>query len=156
LPFKADALGPDYARAFKLELATIIHAHPRYVWGGSESEAKGLDCSGYLFLAARRAGMPVRRTTAIRMAAGESGWTSIPVPELASGRDLDIVWWTLKASRPNGHVGIIWGIGRAGGRKAAEEFQVSHASGSRGVIVEKIRGWIVRKMTAIRRLTIGD
>jgi hypothetical protein len=95
------------------------------------------------------------------MALGESGWTAKDIPTLAAATDLDIIWWTFKASRPDGHVGVIWGIGRAGGLKAADgfksDFSVTHASPGRGrVVLDRIRGWVIKRMSKLRRLTIGD
>jgi hypothetical protein len=110
--------------AFEEELDRIIERRPKYVWGGSEDESKGLDCSGMLFLAARRAGVPVRRTTAVRMAAGESGWTHIRVSR-GEHDHLDTVWWTLKPGRPCGHVGVVW----------RDQDRVAHASSSHGATV---------------------
>ncbi|MCA1961482.1 MAG: NlpC/P60 family protein [Desulfomonile sp.] len=142
---RAEALGREYARLFELELATLIHVQPRYVWGGID-ETTGVDCSGYVFLAARRAGMPVRRTTSARMAEGEAGWDGA-ARERGHHRHLDLVFWTLKPHRPNGHTGVVW---RGPDR-------VTHASRSKGrVVVAPLVGELDRGLTKIIRLTIGD
>ncbi len=142
---RAEALSLEYAKAFGRELQSIINKNPRYLWGGSSDESKGLDCSGYLFLAARRAGMPVRRTTAGLMAEGHGGWTGKTVAfEDVDG--LDLVFWTFKNSRPNGHVGAGWD---AGGK-------VTHASFRRGVVIDEFKGRLKSAVTKIIRLTLGD
>ena len=93
------ALAPQYETALKQNLWLIIWKHPKYTWGGAESEEKGIDCSGYLYLAAKRAGIPVRRTTAIQMEAGLAGWTGKNVT-LDDAGELDILWWTWPTSPP--------------------------------------------------------
>lgn len=142
---RAEALGPEYAHLFELELATLIHSQPRYVWGGIDEET-GVDCSGYLFLAARRAGMPVRRTTSVRMAEGEAGWSGVAIVR-GDHRHLDLIFWTFKPHRPNGHTGVVW----------RDPNRVTHASLSKGhVVVAPIVGELDRGLTKIIRLTIGD
>ena len=163
---RAEALGAAYARAFRFELQSIIDVHPRYAWGGAENEKSGLDCSGYLYLAARRAGFPVRRTTARRMARGEGGWIGHPV-----ARDrlklLDLVFWTFQERRTNGHVGAVWRTPKRGmqgdprrvpGKGPVEKpfAQVTHASSRRGVVVDPLTGRLSEKHTKTIRLTIGD
>jgi hypothetical protein len=145
---RADALGPGYARALTFELRTIIDKHPPYAWGGSTDERKGLDCSGYIYLASRRAGLPVRRTTARRMAVGEGGWTGIPVvleDPANRGDPLDLVFWTFTAKRSNGHVGVRWG-----------KHAVTHASTRRGVVVDLLTGVLLKALTKSIHLTIGE
>jgi hypothetical protein len=141
----ADNLGRSYVR----QLRFIISKHPAYQWGGSENPAKGLDCSGYLFLAAKWAAVPgVTRTTAFRMSMGMGGWTSCKVhPPLL--KQCDLVFWTFSPTRPNGHVGAL--LMDADGR-----IQVTHSSSSRGVVVEKFQGASSINVSAIRRLTAGD
>jgi len=105
-----------------------------------------VDCSGYLFLAARRAGMPVRRTTSVRMAEGDAGWIGVAVSR-DSRQHLDLVFWTLKPHRPNGHCGVVW----------KHPDRVTHASLSKGrVVVAPLAGELYRGLTKIIRLTIGD
>ncbi|HEY6019777.1 MAG TPA: NlpC/P60 family protein [Candidatus Paceibacterota bacterium] len=132
---------------FAMEIQRILDRSPKYVWGGSESEEKGLDCSGFLHLAARRAGLLVSRTTARNMALGRCGWDAVDV-ELRDMEDTDILWWTFasKPDRINGHVGTAHG--HKDGWPA-----VVHASQSRGrVVQDPIKGWVLTDLTALRRL----
>ena len=55
-------LGEPYMSGFRREIAYLIFKAPPYVWGRADD--KGADCSGLIWWAARRAGMPVARTTA--------------------------------------------------------------------------------------------
>jgi hypothetical protein len=145
----AYGLGEQYANSFKKNIQTIINAHPKYVWGGSESEAKGVDCSGYIYLAAKRSGMPVSRTTARNMRHGLGGWTGNNIL-FNSAEELDIVWWTFTSARSDGHIGILW--------QDRNGFPaVTHASSSSGgVVVGYIQGSLFRDISALRRLTIGE
>jgi cell wall-associated NlpC family hydrolase len=130
----------------------IIDKKPKYLWGGSESEEKGIDCSGYLYLAAKRAGIPVHRTTAIQMEAGLAGWKNKKIL-LDEAEELDLVWWTWKdkPNRPHGHIGVFLINNR--GSKLLE---VSHSSTSKGVVVQQLRGGLLRDISSLKRLTIGD
>jgi hypothetical protein len=143
---RAEALGPGYARAFHWELKCIIELKPKYLWGGSTDEKKGLDCSGYVFLAAKRAGMPVRRTTSDRMAEGECGWEGVRVFR-DEVRHLDLVFWTMKEKRPNGHVGVFY----------LDADHVTHASSKHNrVVVVPVQGILETAITGCSRLSIGD
>ena len=145
----AYGLGVNYADSFRKNIQTIIDAHPRYVWGGSETESKGLDCSGYIYLSAKRSGMAISRTVARNMRYGLSGWVGYDI-ELRDTEELDLIWWTFSTARPHGHIGILW-------RDKAGLPAVTHASGSsRGVVVGWLQGSLFRDISAIRRLTIGD
>jgi cell wall-associated NlpC family hydrolase len=117
---------------------------PAYLWGGAISERLGLDCSGYLFLAAKRGGLPVKRTTAARMARGECGWTGAAVPRSDADK-CDLCFWTFDKSRPNGHVGAFLGKGGP----------VTHASSSRGVVAAPLKGTLYGALTLVRRLIMG-
>lgn len=110
------------------------------------NERQGLDCSGYLFLAAKRAGLPVKRTTAARMARGECGWTGRRVAACADAEKLDLGFWTFDKARPHGHAGAFLGKGGP----------VTHASSSRGVVAEPLKGTLERTLSMARRLTLGD
>ena len=151
-PTVSKALSPKYELTLKRNLWIIIDKHPKYTWGGSESELQGVDCSGYLYLAAKRSGIPVHRTTAIQMEAGLAGWTGKKVT-LDDANELDILWWTWKTSpqRRHGHVGFFLVNNR--GSKLLE---VTHSSSSKGVIVQQLRGTLLRDISSIKRLTIGD
>ena len=115
------------------EAQAIIDKKPRYSWGGHVTEEKGLDCSGFVYLVYRRAGIPVGRTTSRNMRLGRSGW---------DGEDLgdqpfqigDLVFWTWRErpDRPDGHVGIImnnWG-----------SVEAAHSSARRGVVQDALQG----------------
>ena len=145
------ALDGHYADSFRKNLWIIIDRHPAYSWGGSESEQKGVDCSGYLYLAAKRSGIPVKRITAIQMRFGAGGWIGRDT-DLGHAGELDLVWWTWinKPHRPHGHVGVFL-IGRKSGL-----LEVTHSSSSRGVVFQELKGIFLRDISAIRRLDIGD
>jgi len=145
----AFALAEPYQRSFRDQLTFIIAKHPHYAWGGASDLEKGLDCSGYLFLAAKWAGIPgITRTTSAKMAAGLGGWASREI-DLQRAGACDLVFWTFRDDRPNGHVGALL-LDRAGHRT------VTHASQYRGVVREELNGRLREKMTGVRRLTIGD
>ncbi len=145
------ALNGHYAESFRKNMWLIIDRHPHYSWGGAESEQKGVDCSGYLYLAARRSGVPVIRVTALQMRNGAGGWIGKDT-NLKQAGELDIVFWTWKESpnRPHGHVGAFI-AGRQSGL-----LEVTHSSSSRGVIVQELKGQLLTDISAIRNLTIGD
>jgi hypothetical protein len=142
---------PEWEASFRSQLQRIIDRQPQYVRGGSESEEKGLDCSGFIFLAAKRAGIPVSRTTALNMSRGLAGWRGVDI-ELRDAGELDIVWWTWldKPQRPFGHVGVLW--------RGKDNFPaVAHASQTIGrVTVGQMKGKFLRDLAKVRRLTIGD
>jgi hypothetical protein len=145
------ALNGHYAESFRKNLWLIIDRHPHYSWGGSESEQKGVDCSGYLYLAARRSAIPVKRVTAFQMRAGAGGWSGKDI-NLKHAGELDIVFWTWKESpnRPHGHAGAF-----IAGRKSGL-LEVTHSSSSKGVIVQELKGQLLRDISAMRYLEIGD
>ena len=158
-PGYTDELTPQQAARLEEELWRIIDRQPQYVCGGSQSEDQGLDCSGYIFLAARRAcdGDPdnpfckVHRTTAYNMALGLAGWNGINV-QLHMARELDIPFWTWrdKPHHIHGHVGVY--VRDRNGNPA-----VTHASQLRGrIIVEEPKGRLITDVSAIRRLTTGE
>ena len=92
--------------------------------------------------------MPVRRTTARRMAVGEGGWTGIPVAlddPVNQGDTLDLLFWTFTAERFNGHVGVRWG-----------KYRATHASTRRGVVVDLLTGVLLKALTKSIHLTIGE
>lgn len=145
---EAEALGTAYRNSFKRQLDFIISRRPAYAWGGASSLEKGLDCSGYIFLAAKWAGLPgVTRTTAYRMSLGLGGWPSQRVlPDQAE--ECDLAFWTFSPLRPCGHVGAILDKSR--------ELSAGHASTTRGVIKEPLKGSLRKNLSSMRRLTIGD
>ena len=151
ISFNCYALDGHYADSFRKNLWITIDRHPAYSWGGSESEQKGVDCSGYLYLAAKRSGIPVRRVTAMQMRTGGGGWIGKDTDLIHAG-ELDLVWWTWidKPHGPHGHVGVVL-TGRQSGL-----LEVSHSSSSRGVVVHELKGMLLRDISAIRNLVIGD
>jgi hypothetical protein len=160
-----EALRPEYAEPFEFWLQQGVKANYDYVWGASDPDQlvydtkkkqkrRGLDCSGYIYWAARKAAIPgVRRVSASDMARGLGGWVG---DDLAFGdgmlkiQPLDLAFWTFDPKRANGHVGA-FGINPATGFPG-----VRHASGSRGVRMDEVWGWVQRDLTKVRRLTIGD
>jgi len=119
--------GRDLCDAWMHEVEYALTLNLPYVWGGDSY--RGADCSGILFQTARRAGAPVMRTTAARMASGSGGWGG---SESASQMDCDrcvLVCMTTKPARPLGHIGV--GIG-------CNEF--AHASLSRGFVRQPLEG----------------
>jgi len=108
-----------------------------------------LDCSGYLFLAAKRAAIPgITRTTSLHMSMGLGGWTGREI-SLDDSDECDLVFWTLADNRPCGHVGALL-------RDTNGALKVTHAGVRRGVVLENLRGPIFPNLTKVRRLTIGD
>jgi hypothetical protein len=149
IPLECAGLGVNYEIAWDRELKTVVRAHPRYLWGGSEDVQKGLDCSGYLYYTARRAGFPVHRTTSLQMSRGSGGWVGRNIL-FRDTREMDVIWWTFTANRPNGHLGTLIRHPSTGVPA------VTHASSKRGVVADYIQGTLFRDISATRRLTIGD
>ncbi|MEI8183355.1 MAG: NlpC/P60 family protein [Desulfomonile sp.] len=142
-------LAERYERSLTRQLNFIIAKHPRYAWGGAEDLQKGLDCSGYIFLAAKWAAIPgITRTTAYRMSQGLGGWNGRDIV-LDSARQCDLVFWTFVPARLHGHVGAIL-------RDRQGLHKVTHSSARRGVVLDRLEGLSLRSLTGIRRLTIGD
>jgi cell wall-associated NlpC family hydrolase len=133
----------------KRQLTFIIAKHPQYTWGGAKYLDQGLDCSGYIFLACKWAAIPgITRTTALRMSLGLGGWYGKDI-DLRDADECDLSFWTFNGHRQNGHVGALV-------RGMDGEMHVTHASSSRGVVLDDLGGVLVRKLTKLRRLTIGD
>jgi len=148
-PDPSRALGDAYTRSFQRQLHFIIAKQPPYAWGGSRDLDKGLDCSGYLYLAGRWAAIPgITRTTSARMALGLGGWISRPIHRNEAG-PCDLIFWTLSPKRPDGHVGSFL-------KDRSGALLVTHASFSRGVVLEKLAGPLATSPARMRRLTIGD
>jgi cell wall-associated NlpC family hydrolase len=145
----AGALTKYHKKSFKRQLHLIIDQHPKYTDGGAGPLDKGLDCSGYVYLAARRAGIPgVSRTTSFKMSLGFGGWRGRDIA-LQDARDCDLLFWTLEKDRFNGHVGVFL-LGDDG------EATATHASSRRGVVLDSLEGSLLRKLTRVRRLIIGE
>ena len=147
-----EAMPTAWKRSFSWHAMAIHKRHPPYVWGGADDK-KGVDCSGLVFLAAKRAGiLGVTRTTSRNMALGFGGWRGSDV-ELRDADEADLPFWTWrdKPQRPYGHVGIFL-VGTKSGL-----LEVLHASSSRHTtVVQPLEGVFVRDLAKVRRLTIGD
>lgn len=148
----AHSLDKVFAERFKRNLQIIIRAHPSYKWGGSTSERDGLDCSGYIYLAAKRSAWPVYRTTAHDVALGNGGWKGYPIT-LNEADECDLCFWRWvdkygHQSKEDVHMGAL--LRDDDGLPA-----VTH-SGSRGVVRDQLRGKLLRDMTKVKHLTIGD
>lgn len=148
IPISGYSLSSKYETTLKQNLWLIIEKKPKYVWGGSESEEKGIDCSGYLYLAAKRSGIPVTRTTAILMEQGLGGWHGKRIT-LDDAQELDIVWWTWlnKPQRKHGHIGFF-----LVNTRGSNLLEVTHSSSSKGVVIQQLRGSLLRDISSIKRL----
>lgn len=82
------------------------------------------------------------------MSQGLGGWPGRDV-HLESAAQCDLVFWTFQANRPHGHVGAIFS-----GQKGDQ--RVTHSSAARGVVVDRLDGPLLKTLTKVRRLTIGD
>jgi len=144
------ALDEAYKRCLERQLRFIIAKNPPYSAGGASDLEKGLDCSGYVFLACKWAGIPgVKRTTSFRMAMGLDGWTGKDIPqESCSSCDLAFWTWHKSLDRPYGHVGVFL--------KAGPRLEVAHASSKRGVVLAPLRGSLQTDLSKVRCLTIGE
>lgn len=90
---------------------------------------------------------------------GEGGWEHDEIVNPVDSFPLDIVWWTFKVSRPNGHVGVIWMdsekpfLGSFFYDWIGKEILVTHASASRNqVVVDRYSPYLIDKTTRIGRL----
>jgi cell wall-associated NlpC family hydrolase len=114
---------------------------------------KGVDCSRFMYLAARRAGAQISRVTSKDMAYGRGGWIGYDlVDKLRDSDEADLSFWTWRGSkREFGHVGCIL-VGTKSGL-----LEVLHASSSRHTtVIQPLEGVFVRDLAKVRRLTIGD
>lgn len=145
------ALSPELEASFQEQLLWIAERSPAYTWGGSESLERGLDCSGYIFLAAKWAGIPgVKRTTSRRMAEGEDGWEGDETT-FAQKKATDIVFytWQLHFDRPDGHTGAVV--------RYRDRLGLAHASsGKRRVVVVPFEGVLRDDISRIKRLRMGE
>ena len=146
--FPAYPMAKEYEASLTNELNWFILRAPPYIWGASRDTA--VDCSGYLYRASVRAGIPVLRTTAYQMALGGSGWLGKNI-ELDDAGNVDLVWWTFNPSRTHGHVGAFL-VGTKSGL-----LEVTHASPSRReVVLDQLKGKLLTDISKVRHLTIGD
>jgi hypothetical protein len=148
LPIAVHGLQPNYAESFKRELYVIVDRHPKYCWTGASNEKEGLDCSGYMYLAGKRAAMPIKRVTARDMRLGLGGWIGKDT-SLEQASELNIIWWTWKNAshfRPDGHVGAL-----INGRKSGL-LEVTDSGESHGVTIHKLYGSYFSDISAIREI----
>lgn len=102
----ADAMTKKQALCVELELYYSYENKTKYVWGGTDL-ARGADCSGSLFRACRRCGVPVLRTTSYRMLSeNASGWEGAEIGIEDAYPGATLTGFTLKSSRPLGHIGM--------------------------------------------------
>lgn len=142
-------MADHYKKSVKGQCHFIIAKHPKYTWGGSKDLEQGLDCSGYIFLAFKWAGVPgVTRITSLQMSLGLGGWTGKDI-DRENADECDLVFWTFQEHRPNGHVGAFV-------KDVNAKLKITHASTSRGVVLEDLHGVLATNLTKVRRLTIGD
>jgi cell wall-associated NlpC family hydrolase len=149
LLFLWPGLSDGFSVAFERELYAIADLHPQYLWGGYQDPKKGLDCSGYIYLARKRAGDPnAKRTTAYRMSLGKDGWDGNTINQIKEADRGDLVFWTWKGSqRKCGHVGAVV-LGRKSGL-----LEAAHASSGRNsVVVVPFRGSLLTDIDIFRRL----
>lgn len=136
---------------FKQQLLKIVKKNPRYVWGGS-SDLSGIDCSHFLFLAAKRAAIPgISYVPARDMANGRGGWSGVDLPGermLKEADECDLPFWKWRNGR--WHTGVFLVAPRTG------LLEVGHASSTWGVVLEEFKGKLLRELYRVRRLTIGD
>ena len=148
LVFPVRALAPEYKASIKAEMNWHIAKNTPYVLG-TESRVS-TDCSGLIFQIFRRSGVPVNRVTSRDMAMGFGGWLGKDIT-LDDVEELDLPFFTFQTapSRINGHVGIFLESPKS------KLLEVGHASASRNVILEQLKGVLVRDLTKLRHLIIG-
>ncbi len=132
---------------FAVELQKIIDRGAKYLWGGASSESEGLDCSGFLFLAASRAGLPVTRTSSLRMAQGHNGWAGENI-KIEDAEIMDIPFFTFagQVNRPMGHCGALF-------KDKLGNLTLAHASSAKQrLVVVPLAGTLLRDLTLVRRL----
>ena len=149
----AEALPAAWKKSFTWHAMAIHKKHPPYVWGGIDDK-KGVDCSGLVWLAAKRAGIPgITRTTSKNMALGFNGYTGVDIDGMRDGDEGDLPFWSWRdqPKRPYGHVGIFLVSPKS------RLLEVLHASSSRRTTnISRMEGIFVRDLAKTKRLTIGD
>lgn len=150
------ALPNNYKKTLQQNMNLIKSKKTAYVWGGVGNEKNGvlqLDCSGLVAYLYKQSGIPVKRSTAFRMRHGLDGWVGVDVT-LDDVDAHDLPFWTWKGSegtRPFGHVGLFYE------GQQSKLLEAMHSSSSKnGVVVQQLRGSLLRDLKAIRRITIGD
>lgn len=132
--------GPVHARSIatartQVRNATLDYLNIPYLWGGEHPQT-GLDCSGFVQLIYRRAGMALPRNTSEQYRATRMVGSQEPLPG-------DLLFFSMRhpGSRQVDHVGIYMGKG-----------WFAHASVSNGIHVESIRKpYFLQRLIAIRK-----
>lgn len=160
-PISANALPENYRKSIEKNLYLIKNRSTAYIWGAAGTEKDGIlqvDCSGLMYFVYKQSGIAVRRSQSLRMRMGLDGWTGKDV-SIDDADHLDFIFWTWKKSdgsllnpnRPHGHIGIL------NEEPRTKLIEAVHASSSKGKVVsQQIRGQLLRDISAIRRITIGD
>lgn len=132
---------------------------PEYVWGGSDPDVvifddhkrmmrKGLDCSGGLYWVFKHSGLGYIRTTALKMFLG--AWPGYNLDNWQDARFPDLIFFTMNADRPHGHVGLVRHVKKHG-------VEMSHASSQNnkfmGVFL-KADSKMLKKMSGVRVLDL--
>ena len=82
------------------------------------------------------------------MSMGFGGWVGRDI-KLEAAEECDLIFWTLDDERPSGHVGAFL-------RDSDGHRKVTHASSSRGVILQDLNQYLRKNLEKVRRLTIGE
>lgn len=144
--FPSWSITPQQKKLWRTEIDTASKIRIAYVWGAFDY--KGADCSGIVYATAKRAGIPVRRTTALNMFKGLDGWNGFPV-NVKEADELDLIWWTWseRPDRPHGHVGIIVID------EKSKLLSIFHASSSaKRVVIQPYRYKLEKDTSGIKRL----
>lgn len=158
-PISSYALPDNYKKSIEKNLYIAKNRSSKYVWGASGDnniDAKAVlnvDCSGFIAWLYRQSGIPVKRSQSLRMRMGLDGWLGKDIT-IDDADHLDNIHWTWKGqekTRPSGHIGVLSEDPRT------KLIEAVHASSSKGQIVsQQIRGQLLRDISSIRRITIGD
>ena len=160
-PMFSFALPANYLTSIEKNLYIAKNKSSAYVWGAAGTEKDGVlqvDCSGLIYHLFKQSGIAVRRSQALRMRMGLDGWTGRDV-KLDDADHLNLIWWTWKdkngkvanPARPHGHIGILSEDSRT------KLIEAVHASSGKGrVVSQQVRGQLLRDISAIRVITIGD
>jgi hypothetical protein len=165
----ANCLPPQWASSFEKALRLQIERRTPYVWGAKDPERltydtkakqwkRGLDCSGLVYFAGRKAALPgICVRTAHDMGLGSGGWVGVDVL-LTSLEELDLIFWDWAPSDGRiDHIGVLL-------RDRDCYPGVAHASGTRGTVLDRFQppsdgrapSSLWRDYKKTRRLTIGD
>jgi len=156
IPTACLALSDAYKFSILENLDIALSKNSKYVWGAAGTEKDGIfsvDCSGLMFFvtsAVRKAGIPIKRTTAERMSYGKDGWDSVEV-DINDADEADIIFFTFSKDRPRGHVGYMKL------HRKSNLLMVVHASSSKKKIAQEgVKGELLDHFTVMRRSTWGD